>query len=436
METVNKDNNSIYKSVEKCSMSLAATEPFYTHFLCGMLKKINNVGTACVSKYKDGVLLQIDPDFWCDKLTTNDQRKEVLKHEILHIVFQHIFRCKDFSNVEIRNVAADVVVNQYINLKVLEDDYVSIDKFTDIYLEHNKSIDYYYDKLKRLHDEFYPLEKPKIKEMMDKIMNDIKNGKTPNQHDISSIYQDDPDLSNKDGYKSWQELKKFIMHKNLSHEFWREFDSLNECEKQMLREKIENNIINGSKLSGKNPAFIEEIINDILDSRKAVVNWQKILRNIVASSLSSKIKNTIHRKSKRYGTSPGIKIKRSQRILVGIDTSGSISKNDLEDFFVEIHNMYKIGHTIEVVEADTTITNKYLYKGECPESVTGRGGTDFNEVIDYANESKPDLLIYFTDGYGSCPNNTTNCKTIWVISTNGVSEPIKNFDGAFIFLKN
>ena len=435
MEAIIKDTNHILKSVDKCSMELSTVEPFYTHFLCGMLKKVNNVGTACVSKQKDSVLLQIDPDFWCDKLTKNKQRIEVLKHEVLHIVFQHIFRTKDFSDHKLMNIAADVVVNQYVNLSIMDsDDYVSITKFTDINLETNKSIDYYYDKLKKLHDEFYPLEKPKVKDMINKIIEDMKNGQT--NHDLSEIFKEDENLSGKKGYKSWQELKKFIIVNDLSHDFQKEFESLNDVEKQMLKEKIENNILNAGKNAGKNAGFIDELINNILDERKPVVDWRKTLRNVVSSSLSSKIKNTIHRKSKRYGTSPGIKIKRSQKILVAIDTSGSINKSDFEDFFVEIHHIYKLGHDIEIVEADVTITNKYIYDGTYPEYVTGRGGTDFNEVIEYSIESKPNLLIYFTDGYGSCPKEDPNCKIIQVISTTGVKEPIKNFPGNFIFLNN
>ena len=47
--------------------------------------------------------------------------------------------------------------------------------------------------------------------------------------------------------------------------------------------------------------------------------------------------------SKRYGTRPGIKIKRYQRLAVAVDTSGSIKENDFVIFFNEIHSMWKQG---------------------------------------------------------------------------------------------
>ena len=59
--------------------------------------------------------------------------------------------------------------------------------------------------------------------------------------------------------------------------------------------------------------------------------------------------------SKRYGTRPGIKIKRYQRLAVAVDTSGSIKENDFVIFFNEIHSMWKQGAEIVVLECDAEV---------------------------------------------------------------------------------
>jgi predicted metal-dependent peptidase len=50
--------------------------------------------------------------------------------------------------------------------------------------------------------------------------------------------------------------------------------------------------------------------------------------------------------------------------------------------------------------------------------VKGRGGTDFQPVIDHYNKNskKYTSIIYFTDGECSSPNNV-RCKILWVHSS-------------------
>ena len=59
--------------------------------------------------------------------------------------------------------------------------------------------------------------------------------------------------------------------------------------------------------------------------------------------------------------------------LVVVDTSGSISQNDLCDFFSEIHHVYKAGTVVEIIEIDTKIQRQYTYSGKWDLSASGRG---------------------------------------------------------------
>lgn len=71
----------------------------------------------------------------------------------------------------------------------------------------------------------------------------------------------------------------------------------------------------------------------------------------------------------------------------------------------------------------------------------GRGGTDFQEVIDYYKEHKEyDGLIIFTDGYAPIPKIPPNRKILWVHTTGkkSLQESVrrKNHDSQVSSLEN
>lgn len=141
-----------------------------------------------------------------------------------------------------------------------------------------------------------------------------------------------------------------------------------------------------------------------------------------SSSRGTRLKFTVKRVSKRYGTRPGVKIQRSQKIAVAVDTSGSVSYEELNMFFNEIHSMWQNGAEIEVIECDATIQKTYSYKGKFPEFVHGRRGTAFDPVFAYINKNRNvlyDGCIYLTDGYASAPEIKPRCKVFWVITPEG-----------------
>ena len=133
-------------------------------------------------------------------------------------------------------------------------------------------------------------------------------------------------------------------------------------------------------------------------------------------------KFTNKRISKRYGTRPGIKVQRNQKIAVGLDTSGSISYDALNLFFNEIHSMWQNGAEIEIIECDDKVQNTYNYNGKFPKFVSGQGGTDFTPVFQHINKERNtiyDGCIYLTDGFAGEPRIKPKCKVLWLITPNG-----------------
>jgi predicted metal-dependent peptidase len=70
------------------------------------------------------------------------------------------------------------------------------------------------------------------------------------------------------------------------------------------------------------------------------------------------------------------------------------------EFMNEMHHIYKCGVDITVIQCDTNIKSIEPYKGQKDLNVHGRGGTEFDPVLEYFNENlkKYTSLVYFTDG--------------------------------------
>jgi predicted metal-dependent peptidase len=113
---------------------------------------------------------------------------------------------------------------------------------------------------------------------------------------------------------------------------------------------------------------------------------------------------------------PGMKVKMKQKLMLAIDTSGSVCDDEDKEFMNEMHHIYKTGVDITLVQCDTYIRDISEYKGTYDLKLHGRGGTDFTPVIKYFNENTSyTSLVYFTDGEASTSVNP-RAKVLWVHS--------------------
>ena len=167
-------------------------------------------------------------------------------------------------------------------------------------------------------------------------------------------------------------------------------------------------------------------------SNAVPISWQQILRRFTWRYGRKVMAYSNHRKSKRYGSYPGIKHRKKGRLLVALDTSGSVEEPVLRAFFAELNNLYRLGISLEVIESDYQIQRRYTFAGRIPATILGRGGTDFNPVFRYIRDQRDyDALIYFTDGLAPPPQIAINTPVLWVIfgENNGNSEVWDRFPG-------
>ena len=129
-------------------------------------------------------------------------------------------------------------------------------------------------------------------------------------------------------------------------------------------------------------------------------DWRGYIRRFTGISTKVFTKKLRRKENRRYDDNPGLKIKMRQHMLLAIDTSGSVSNAELMEFMNEIHHIYKSGVDITILQCDTRITSIEPYKGKKELEVHGRGGTEFDPVLEYynAHNKKYTSLVYFTDG--------------------------------------
>ena len=152
------------------------------------------------------------------------------------------------------------------------------------------------------------------------------------------------------------------------------------------------------------------------------LDWKQLLRRYAGRILKSY--PVFYRPPRRFpdfvGILPGRCRRRSRAaVLAIIDTSGSISPQALDEIDGEICRLART-RPVHVVECDCEVHKVYRYKKSL-QHVTGGGGTDFRPALNpkFLRPLKPELIIYFTDGFGAAPSAPPSCSLIWCLVPGG-----------------
>lgn len=191
-----------------------------------------------------------------------------------------------------------------------------------------------------------------------------------------------------------------------------EDDQLRQCE---INEKIQ-----GIRGWGSLPAGLQE---KIIASTRAEVDYRKVLSGFRASTISSRRSLTRMRPNRRTDfQNMGSLYKLRTKLLVAVDTSGSVSNAELRNFFGVINKFFK--HAIESVDVicfDAVLHGEPVTfkKASKAVKIEGRGGTDFQAAFDYMDQHPDyDGLIMFTDGGAPVPTfNGKRFKVVWVLTS-------------------
>lgn len=331
------------EQMSKAVKDLIIRDPFYGLFLTMINKywgdkhKGISISTACVIYFPMSFDMVFNEEYWSEQ--NPNVQKGILKHECLHIIHMHNIISNSFIDKKLFNIAADLEINQYIEDECIGEGWQLLSNYPELNLPVKAGTKVYYELLKKDLEE------------------DHKSERLQNLYD--AMNQGDKEF---EGYV-------------IPNHIWEE---LSESEKSLLKKQIESKVQEIAddviKSRGTIPREINSFISKIALPEPPKFDWKGYLRRFVGGSNNIYTKKLRKKDSKRYPNNPGLKIKKKSHVMLAIDTSGSVSTEELNEFFAEIDHIYNTGVEITVVQCDAAISNIAPYKKGIDIRIHGRGG--------------------------------------------------------------
>ena len=443
---------------EKICMMFTMQEPYYGILLSSMRRiqvKVSECPTMGVARSGNVFKLGYNPDF-VNNLDV-DTTIEILKHEILHIAFNHLTMWDD-ENVskeehKLRNLAEDLEVNCYLDISKMKGVNPALpEKFG--FAKKLGAREYY----KKLTDFVQQQQQQAQAQQPTKPCNGGQGGNSQQpqqQNQQGDDEQQEQEQSSNSGGKNnssqqnnnsngqgkqgqGNQINQNTIDQMMSgvdeiddHSQWP--DDMTQEEQELIEQQIEDMLVFAAdeieKSRGEIPGELVGRIEAIRNKKKPkpVADWKRYMRRYMGNEFSEFIRKSKKRESRRFPDAAGNRHRRKSHILVAIDTSGSVSMPEYQEFFGQIRTLTAVAD-FHVVECDAIIQHEYDYRGKPNMVLHGGGGTDFQSVIDLFNQDKKkyDALIYFTDGECYIPKDTPK-DTLWVVSSKGDQSSRKKY---------
>lgn len=200
-----------------------------------------------------------------------------------------------------------------------------------------------------------------------------------------------------------------------------------------LEQEVQDILIRAAmqaKINGDSPSSIPGEIQIFLDKLlNPQLPWQRILQKYLQTF--NKSDYTFRKPNRRHFPKhilPGMRNESLINLAIAVDTSGSVSDLDFTHFISEVHCILKMmkPEKLTILQFDTQVKSVDEVRNVQELSkvtFTGRGGTQIEPVLHWAEEHKPQVLLVFSDGYFNFHQNTFNRELVWLIHNNKQFNP-------------
>lgn len=408
----------IEQSISRLKIDLVRKRPFYGVILMKLNEIKESSSTYIMST--DGSSIYYNKKYM--ENLNEAERNFYLLHQLYHCIFMHPSRMIN-KDIKIANIAADFLVNYYIDIEKNEFKkagiIISVPK--DAYMIKDEKYKLELNKLsfEQLYEKIYNQKENKISATPQQITkNNNSNG---NNSSTLNIYGNNIDLN-----KIKSDL---ILPKNI--------EKTSSNMRRIIQESIITSKVYGSKLIGDMPGSLIRRITELIGTR---VPWYKYLRRYLSNimqddtSFDTPDKNHIYRKMILPG--PYEDENYIEDILFLIDTSGSISEEDLNNFLFQAYNICKdFEANGKVIFFDSIVQDVFDINKENLNKLPlyGGEGTDVNVALKYVKDKKLkySCILVLTDGYFNSPQVFLR-NVIWCLTEDGTEEAIKNYKGSTI----
>lgn len=449
-------------AVMKASVHLLLNEPFFGQLVSRLELELvggeDDPDTWCKTAATDGKYLYFNRDFVLK--CTMDELCFAMGHEVLHCLFDHVGR-RNGREPKLWNCAIDFIVNYCLDqakIGKMRPNWLLDKRFTD-----DMSAEEVYWILKKHSTEYEIDFEGQFDEHMD-AANDDAGGQDDSGDSGGPSYSDnagedstsgdgegqggdqdgdgdgegkgDDDAGQGTGKSQGKKVPKRIVNREGGSKIKMTVAGRNgkpkmtKAEVESVRDRMLSAAMQAAQAlgAGNVPAGIMRRLGELVEPK---MNWRQLLDSHIRSAVKSGF--TFQRPTRTdFGAFiiPARDVMKMIEVDCWVDTSGSMSEEQLRDLFSEIKGIMQTFRAFKL-RVGTFDTKAYNYREFTPFNLHeideyaakahGGGGTLFECVWDFLKEKRirPHRLVIFTDGY---PNNSWGdpnyCDTLFVIHGN------------------
>jgi len=365
-------------------------------------------GEGCTTTGTDAQAFYFNPKF-IDNLNLA-QTQFVLAHEAMHCAMGHTHR----RNHRVKR-RWDVACDHAVNLILIEEGLKPP--------LHGILADQNYMTLSA--EEIYPLiPEDTPEESFDQHMfdNDNESGASPDENQR----QDNPDAGESGG-QGKEGQSQAEEQQGSGSQASQKPNELSPSEREELAEQWKNRLAAAAQAARQAGKLSQSMMRWVDGLLAPSLPWRALLARFFAANQRDDY--SWRRPSRREGeallprlSSEGIDV------VAAIDTSGSISDEELREFVTELDALKgQVRARITLLACDNHVADKAPWEFEpwdtmqLPTDIEGGGGTDFRPVFDWVEHENrsPNMLVYFTDAEGDFPKVPPNYPVIWLVKGKG-----------------
>jgi len=319
-----------------------------------------------------------------------EQRMFTISHEAMHLISAHHERTEEMWNVYSDMIDPDVFG---IICNIAEDAKINEALSNEFNSGPENLVNY--ETLEKLFN--MPQEwsaKSSVEDIVDRIIKDLPNVDLPAAgQGCGGIMVDNEAYSNATDEQS--SCNGNIVLNEGSPE-------LKEASKEKLpsvkRDLVAESIM-VAKSIGHEAGFLERIFDEIY---KTEVNWKRVLRNAIEGMGGDDVKKIWSRLNRKNELMPSKTTIGFNTVWCLVDTSGSISKKEINRWVSEVLAIMRLRRKVMVISWDTIVHDINIIRSKKDVDnirLTGGGGTIIRPALEYVNERKHfgDSVIVFSD---------------------------------------
>lgn len=390
--------DALEKKLRYARTTLAITSPFFAHLVMHIPTEFVDEAGPFNTAYTDGKRIVFGKQF-AQKLS-REEFTAVLMHEALHVAFLHVQRMA--NRIPQRwNIATDLAINTIINEEAKR--VTAAFGTSKFVLPSDALLDPSYANMtaEEIYEKLPDMPESKIifsitgssGEDSDQNSGGSGQGSYGLQGDIQVAK--DPDAQGPD-FEA--EMKGVLVQ-----------------------------AAQAAKLQGKVPLGVERYVDALLYPPQ---DWRTVLQELVEAFPIDFVYQPPDRRFHDYDFVIPSLSGEAVDFVVAFDTSGSITEQELRHYLSETFGILNAFDYVRMrifmidaeIHEDYEITS-YDDIGDFMRNVrfTGGGGTDFRPVFErLAEDDSPKALVYFTDGYGTFPEEAPTYPVLWVLTPNSI----------------